>query len=150
MEKVKTIIGPSMVGTSAMTIFSYLVAASKDRKFEEPKLLADLVKQILKKKYKSMAKPAGWAMHYTMGCIMTFVFQEVWRKQGNKVSIKDGFISGAVGGVSGILIWQTIFKLCRDMPRIPLKRFYGHLFLAHLVFGATVAFTSHKINFKIS
>jgi len=142
--KAKTVIVPSMVGTTAMTIFSYLVAASKDRKFEEPKLLAALVKQILEKEYKGLAKPAGWAMHYTMGCVMALAFQELWKQRKTVPTVKDGLISGAVGGAAGILIWQIVFKICANMPNIPLKRFYGHLFLAHLVFGVTVAITSRK------
>jgi len=140
--KTKAVLGPSVIGTSAMTLFSYLIAASKDRQLEEPKLLAKLVRPILKRRYKALAPSFGWGAHYTMGYIMTLAFQEFWQENNTVPTVKDGLISGTVGGITGILIWKTVFKICAHTPHIAFKRYYGHLFLAHLVFGVGVALST--------
>jgi hypothetical protein len=142
--KTKTILPPGITATTLMSIFSYTVSSSKDKNFKEPKLLAEMVEQFLPDKHKKMAAPIGWVMHYTMGCLMTLVFQEVWKKTKTKPSFVLGVVSGLIGGVSGILIWKTVFKMHPTPPQIPFKRYYGHLLLAHLVFGISAALASRS------
>ncbi|GAA4792751.1 hypothetical protein GCM10023231_21170 [Olivibacter ginsenosidimutans] len=140
--EIKKVLIPGTIGTSAMTIFSYAIAAAKDRRLEEPILLAKLIKPLVKHRYKNLAHPTGWAMHYTMGCLMTSAFQEYWKQNTTIPTVKDGIISGAAGGIAGILIWKVVFKIASHTPHISFKRYYGHLLLAHFVFGVTVALTS--------
>lgn len=142
--KTKTILFPGVTATTLMSIFSYTVSSSKDKNFKEPKLLAEMVEQFLPDKDKKMAVPTGWMMHYTMGCLMTFVFQEVWKKTNTRPSFIQGIVSGLMGGVTGILIWKAVFKLHPNPPQIPFKRYYGHLLLAHLVFGISAALASRS------
>jgi hypothetical protein len=142
--KTKTRLLPGVTATTLMSIFSYTVSSSKDKNFKEPKLLAEMVEQFLPDKDKKMATPTGWVMHYTMGCLMTLVFQEVWKKAKTKPSFVQGVVAGLIGGVTGILIWKTVFKVHPNPPQIPFKRYYGHLMLAHLVFGISAALTSRS------
>jgi len=144
--KTRTVLGPSIVGTSAMTLFSYLIAASKDRQLEEPKLLAKLIKPVLKHRYKTFVPAIGWGAHYTMGYMMTQAFQAFWKENNTVPTVKDGLISGTVGGITGILIWKAVFKICAHTPHIAFKRYYGHLLLAHLVFGVAVGLTTRLVD----
>lgn len=130
------------IGTSLMTIFSYGISAYKEKKFEEPKLLSELVGKIIKEK--TAADVSGWLMHYTMGCNMAFIFNKIWRKRKINPGIKQGLIAGTFSGILGILIWNTVFTAHPNPPKIVFKRYYGHLLLAHLVFAAGVALASHK------
>ncbi|WP_134090492.1 hypothetical protein [Olivibacter sp. XZL3] len=143
--KIKSALFPSLIGTTAMTMLSYSVSESKDENFKEPKLLAELVEKIFADEYKSLAKPSGWVMHYTMGFLMTAVFQEFWKQTDTIPNAKKGAYAGIVSGVAGILIWKTLFKVSKKNPKIPFKRYYGHLLLAHIVFSTGVALASRFV-----
>lgn len=137
---------PSIVGTTAMTIFSYAVSGSREENFKEPKLLAELTSDFFAKEYKYIAKPGGWGMHYAMGLAMATVFQELWKQRKRKPNVKDSAYAGLISGLTGILIWQTLFKVSANSPKVPIKHYYSHLILAHLIFSAGVALTSRLVS----
>ncbi|MGK9128431.1 hypothetical protein M1D52_20640 [Olivibacter sp. SA151] len=141
MEKHHPIVAGT-VGTTLMTLFSYMVAASKGEKFEEPALLAEMVEKLTKEK--ELARISGWTMHFAMGCSMAFVFQQIWKQTKTNPGIKQGLIAGVLSGLSGILIWKAVFKFHPNPPPIPFNRYYGHLLLAHVVFSMGVALTSRN------
>lgn len=145
MKKTNALI-PSFIGTSLMTILSYSVSVSKSKNFKEPELLAALVSVLFAKQYKFLAIPSGWTMHYMMGFLMTVIFQERWRISNRKPTIKEGIYAGLIGGLAGIYIWKTIFKISANSPKTPVKSYFGHLLIAHAVFGIGVALTSRFVN----
>lgn len=141
---------PGTVGTTLMTVFSYLVTVSKNRNFKEPVLLAELIRRMLTKRNISMFVPLGWGMHYIMGYLLTLAFQKVWSARDIKPSAKDVMCSGLISGTGGVLIWKGLFKLHPYPPSISFKRFYGHLLLAHIVFSLGVVLAHRQQNMNRS
>ncbi len=135
---VSKIIASGFVGTSLMTLFSYIVSTIKRKNFKEPELLADLEKDALQYNAKELSLPAGWSTHYSIGIVWAIVYHLLWEKTTIKPRVKSGLILGGISGLTGVVFWDTFFKIHPDPPRIDYKRFYGHLVLAHLVYGVFV------------
>ena len=132
---------PSISGTSLMTLFSYIISGKEGKNFSEPELLAALEKDMLPAIAKPAAKPAGWTTHYAIGVLFTYLYQRAGKSSGSKPTVAKGLLFGAVSGLAGILMWKGMFALHPAPPRTHYAKFYRQLFIAHLVFGATVAVT---------
>ncbi|TDN95010.1 hypothetical protein DET49_10376 [Salegentibacter sp. 24] len=125
----------SIIGTSAMTIFSYLVSNSKNKNFREPEVLGKLIKALPLNISKDTAHLAGWGMHYTIGFAFVASYNEIWKQTKVKPSLTSGILMGTASGVLGTLGWKLMFKVHPNPPAKNLKPFFGHLLLAHIVFG---------------
>jgi hypothetical protein len=132
----KKIVLPGLTATSLMTLFSYAVSEYKAKNFKEPQLLAGLLKDALPAK--ELALLAGWATHYSMGITWASVFQFLFERTTTKPNFKNGLLLGGLSGLTAIVIWRLAFKIHPDPPRTHYKRFYAHLFLAHLVYSSAV------------
>lgn len=148
--KTKQIIAATVFGTTAMSVFSYVVSALKDKDFKEPELLAEFIKVIVPSADEETAEKVGWQAHYGIGLTFAAAMAEIWEHTPVKPSIASGALLGAAGGVAGILGWTQIFKL-EDEPPVENKLdYYGHLMLAHIIFGIGAAagyklFSDHNI-----
>jgi hypothetical protein len=144
--KANKIIVSGLAATSLMTLFSYIVSAYKEKNFKEPQLLAALEKNALPAEAKSLALPAGWSTHFGVGIVWAGVYEYLWQNTDIKPTLKSGLVLGGLSGVTGVLIWRAAFKMHPDPPRIEYGRFFGHLILAHLVYGiaATMAGRERK------
>jgi len=131
----------AFVGTSAMTLFSYLVSASEHKNFREPQVLAELIKRLPKNGSKDKAQIAGWCLHYTVGVSFVTLYNELWKQKIIKPSLTSGAVMGAVSGLVGISGWKGMFELHPNPPSKNLKQYFGHLMLAHVVFGVFSALT---------
>ena len=116
------IIIPAIVGTSAMTLFSYLVSESKSENFREPVVLAHLIKRLPNSFSKDKAQIAGWSAHYATGLLFVIFYNEIWKRK------KQGFTFPFEG-------WLN------------LNKFFGHLILAHVMFGI---FSALAYKFKLA
>src|SRR5205085_8074162 len=99
-------------------------------------LLAALLKDHLREK--EWALPLGWLTHYSMGICWAALFHLLFEKEHWKPGLKNGLLLGSFSGLTGIIIWRLAFKNKPRMQSIDYKRFYRHLFLAHLVYSLTV------------
>ena len=148
--KTKQIIAATVFGTTAMSVFSYVVSALKDKNFKEPELLGEFAKAVIPGIDQETAEKAGWQSHYGIGLVFAGIMAEVWENTPVKPSIASGALLGAASGVAGILGWTQIFEL-EDEPKVEHKLdYYGHLILAHAVFGIGAAagyklFSDHNI-----
>jgi hypothetical protein len=133
--KTGNILISAIVGTSAMTIFSYLVSNSKNKNFREPEVLGKLIKALPPNISKDTAQLTGWGLHYTIGLAFVACYNEIWKQTKIKPSLTSGVLMGAASGVVGILGWKLMFKAHPNPPAKNLKPFFGHLLLAHIVFG---------------
>lgn len=126
------ILASAIIGTSAMTLYSYLRSGSGNKNFREPQLLKILLENL------SFDVPspsaAGWIMHYKVGFGFAAAYHTIWNK-AFRPSILSGALFGAGGGLIGIAIWNTVLRKHPNPPTIDRKAFYQHLILAHLVFG---------------
>jgi hypothetical protein len=132
------IILASIAGTSAMTVFSYIVSARKKKNFREPELLSAIMEEpgITKKEVNFL--PAGWAAHYTAGMLFVLAYNRLFNLADIRVRLKNGILLGGISGLIGALTWKLVFTLHPDPPVTDYKSFYRHLVIAHIIFGATV------------
>lgn len=138
---ISRIILPALSGTSAMTLFSYLVSDYKNRNFREPDVLAQLVKRLRINISGNNAQVSGWVMHYAIGVLFIVFYNELWKNKIIKPSLASGSILGTASGLVGVVAWKGMFELHPNPQRKNLKRFFGHLMLAHVVFGVFCALT---------
>jgi len=126
------ILASAFLGTSAMTLYSYLRSGSDNKNFREPQLLNCLLENL----ELQIPNPtvSGWILHYKVG----LGFATAYHCLFNKVfppSIFSAVFFGAIGGVTGIAIWDTVLRKHPNPPAIDHKAFYQHLLFAHIVFG---------------
>lgn len=133
------IVSAALLGTTVMTLFSYLVAEIQKEKFREPELLATLLRRLVPELSSKYGRIAGWKIHYAVGLVFAIIYARLWEEKRVKPSAKSGLALGALSALPAIAVWRLTFLLHPSPPKIHFKRFYGHLFLAHLVFGAFAA-----------
>ena len=110
------IIIPAIVGTSAMTLFSYLVSESKSENFREPVVLAHLIKRLPNSFSKDKAQIAGWSVHYATGLLFVIFYNEIWKRKKILPSVTSGALIGAASGVAGIIGWKCMFEAHPNPP----------------------------------
>ena len=140
MQRGKTL-SSAIVGTSAMTLFSYLVSESKDKNFREPEIISQLVERLPSGYSKTPADIIGWCTHYSIGILFVVFYRELWRETKIKPSLISGALLGGLSGLVGITGWQGMFESHPNPPSKNLKKYFGHLIIAHIVFGIFSAVT---------
>ncbi|NDP26785.1 MAG: hypothetical protein GZ087_05070 [Flavobacterium sp.] len=134
----------AIVGTSAMTLFSYLVSSSENKNFREPEVLGQLIKRLPKSRSKKSSQIAGWLLHYTIGISFVTFYHQLWKRKKINPSLASGAGLGAASGLVGVTGWKGMFEFHPKPPAKNLKPFFGHLILAHVVFGVFSAL-SYKV-----
>ena len=145
---VKKVLLPSVVATSIMTLFSYLITDTENKNFSEPELLAKIEKKKLAAS-KQFALPAGWITHYMVGVLMTLFFDITWQQFKIKSTFHRGIISGFLGGLIAMGSWRLLFAALPKRSAKYYKKFYTQLFIAHIVFAFTII-AAQKAACKIS
>lgn len=131
----RRILFAGILGTSAMTLFSYLVSEAKRKNFREPELLGQLLKRLPNKCSTPAAQISGWGIHYAIGISFMACYSEIWKRTGHKPTLVSGVVLGAANGVVGVTGWKLMFEAHPNPPAKELNSFFGHLILAHVVFG---------------
>ncbi|MBK7883265.1 MAG: hypothetical protein IPJ81_05330 [Chitinophagaceae bacterium] len=146
--KASNIILASIAGTTAMSLFSYAVSHTKNKNFKEPQLLGELTENAIPDIKTDTAQAAGWITHYAVGALFAAVYSMVLKKTKIAPSFANGAIVGGLSGIPAVLGWNTTFKIHPALPKTDYKRYYGHLVLAHMVFGAFTFLFFKKKQFK--
>jgi hypothetical protein len=141
---VKKISAGALAGTSVMTAFSYLITNEKNREFREPVLLGILLKKVIPSMSKKNSTIGGWLIHYGVGFLFAAAYHQLWKRTKFNPTAFSGLMLGGINGVIGVAAWRATFKLHPDPPKILYKNYYGHLLLAHLVFGLGTAIGYRK------
>ncbi len=131
----------ALVGTSAMTLFSYLISNKKNKNFREPQVLGQLISRLPVSVSKESAQVAGWGIHYAIGTLFVVCYIELWHQTKVKPSLTSGTLLGAGSGLIGVGGWKLMFESHPHPPAKNLKPYFGHLILAHIVFGIFCAIT---------
>ena len=132
---------PALVGTSAMTLFSYLVSESKHENFREPDVLRQLIQRLPTTGSNDSAQLTGWGGHYATGLLFVFGYHQLWKQKKIKPSIVSGAMLGAASGLAGIIVWKIAFRLHPNPQPKNLNNYFRHLLFAHVVFGIFSALT---------
>lgn len=137
MVAISQIILGVLVGTSLMTLFSYLMTYEVKEQFREPQLLNELLNRSgfnIKNAWLS-----GWLLHYGMGAIFVIVYHFIWQFTAINPSLLSGSIFGFVNGFIGIAGWWTVFYIHKNPPSVDFNDYYIHLIVAHIIFGIGAA-----------
>jgi hypothetical protein len=132
--KVPKAIVPGIIGTTAMTAFSYILSENKNRDFREPGLLAGMIDRLTPLNEDEAIK-GGWLVHYSVGVFFAAIYKPILETWNIEPTVKNGAIIGGITGLFGAAIWNLTFRLHPLPPRINYRRFYGQLVIAHIIFG---------------
>lgn len=135
MITIAQIILSVLVGTSLMTLFSYLMTYEVKEQFKEPQLLNKLLNRsdifdIDNSRF------SGWLIHYGMGALFVIVYHFIWKFSPIDPSLLSGAIFGFVSGFIGITGWFFVFRTHHNPPDIDVGDYFTHLIVAHIIFGA--------------
>jgi hypothetical protein len=130
----KKVFFSGIIGTSAMTIFSYLVSVLMNGNFREPEIMTILIKNILPNATQ-YAPYLAWSVHYFIGFIFVFFYVRLWDRNKLKPNIESGMFLGAVSGIVGIIGWYFTLKIHPELPVKYPKHFFILLFFAHIMLG---------------
>jgi len=144
--KISKILTVGIVATSFMTFYSYVLAQIKDEHFTEPLILSELLHRLLPTIEKRYSLIVGWHMHYFVGLLFAAIYIYLWYNRGIRPSYKNGLILGGVSGAIAIAVWRAVLRMHPNPPNIKLHRYFGQLFIAHLVFGvaATLGYNDNQ------
>lgn len=130
----KKVLSSGFIGTSAMTIFSYLVSEIMSENFREPEIQIIIIKNILPTATE-YAPYLAWSLHYFIGFSFAFIYVRLWDYNKLKPNIESGMFLGAVSGIVGIIGWYFTLKIYPNLPVINPKHFFILLFFAHIILG---------------
>lgn len=130
------------IGTSLMTLFSYIMSVIMKDHFREPQLLNQLINgSSFIPFHVNRFSLTGWIIHFAIGFAFAFLFNlavNLWDVDAN---LLNGLLFGFVAGIAGITGWKIMFRLVDYPPEISLNRFLFQLIIAHLIFGAGLILT---------
>ncbi|HEU4496803.1 MAG TPA: hypothetical protein VFR70_07100 [Flavobacterium sp.] len=131
----------TLVGTTIMTAFSYLVSESFKKLFKEPVLLNLLIAKSELNISPERKNILGWLIHYAIGLSFVIAYHLVWKHTEIDPTWFSGLIFGIVSGFIGIASWHFMFRLSKNPPQIHFKEYYIQLFIAHIFFALGVVAT---------
>lgn len=126
----------AIVGTSLMTIFSYITAEVTEKQFKEPVLLNRLITQSPGFGVAIHSTSLiGWILHYGMGLCFLIIYYFLWQYTAIEPTALYGALLGFLSGIAGITVWKVIFTIHSNPPQTDLKEYLIHLLIAHIIFG---------------
>lgn len=137
------------VGTTMMTLFSYLYSLIERDNFSEPEHLGTLIHRLVPGSSKNKSQLEGWIAHYAVGLMFIVIYQELWKGDRIKKNVTNAFILGAVNGVFGALVWRIILKNHPAPPNISFKKYLLQLIPAHIIFAISATLTSELLDQKV-
>lgn len=122
-----------LAGTAAMSAFSYAVSKEKQENFLEPNILGKMIYKALPQVGEKKAQIMGWVLHTVAG----LVFSQAYKKMlVGKPTFLKGMLYGGTSGIPAVMLWNTLIELHPNPPKdVDKKKYFGHLLLAHIVFG---------------
>ncbi|NNE76874.1 MAG: hypothetical protein HKN31_07350 [Pricia sp.] len=138
MEIVNILVG-GLVGTTLMTIFSYVCGQIFSKEFGEPKLLNKLLDRLPSWDHNVEDRsPIGWILHITIGIVFAWIIHSylIWMHQPPVWLM--GVTMGFVLGIIGVMGWAILLNFHPSPPKLQLPEFYIQLIVAHIIFGMGV------------
>ena len=135
-DHVVPILSAALTGTTVMSAFSYIVSKKEHKQFREPELLNILVSRMPMDVKTSKESIIGWAIHYIVGLMFCALYDRIWQRLTPTERILTALPIGALSGVIGAVIWKSTLKMHPFPPIIHYRKYYLHIILAHVIFGA--------------
>jgi len=148
MNTAGKILVAGIIGTTFMTVFSYLIANKEEEQYREPELLNSLIdrSKYLPSIRNKKTHPAGWAAHYIIGILFMLSYKMLWHKALKKPSITKTIIIGSASGAVGIVSWKIFFSQHDNPPHNDRYGYYRQLFFAHIIFSASAVLTYRQLS----
>lgn len=136
MKTAEKIIIAGIVGTTFMTLYSYLKAKKENQEYVEPIMINKLIDKSdnlpdIKDNY---THPAGWVMHYATGISFMALYYLLWKKALHKPNAGKIAIIGSISGLTGIAVWKFLLTQHDRPPHNYRYGYYKQLFFAHITF----------------
>lgn len=126
----------TLVGTSLMTVYTYIAAETEEEPLKPPILLNRLISQSPNFKIAVTSRHVlGWLLHYLVGLTFVLIYHLLWQYTYLEPVFLHGALMGLASGVAGISGWEVLFLMHSNPPKVNLKKYYFHLMIAHIVFG---------------
>ena len=138
------IIITSIVATSIMTLFSYVISASARKLYKEPVLLTYILTSLKIEISLQTKIILGWVVHYLIGLFFVLIYHWLWLYNIVAMSWSAAFILGILSGIIGILSWALLFAIVPKKVNIDFKGYYVQLFTVHIIF-TVVAFIIYQL-----
>ena len=135
------IILATIIGTTLMTLFSYLMSAAFRKLFVEPALLNFILKWSKASLNPRLSSAIGWLLHYAIGLLFVLSYHWIWAIGLLSFNFAIALLLGALSGILGIVSWMFMFRLSDKQPKIHFKAYYLQLFFAHVIFAISVFWT---------
>lgn len=151
MKTVEKIILAGIVGTTFMTLYSYMKAKKEDEEYVEPVMINKLIdnSKNLPSVPQEDSHPVGWGLHYATGIIFVAAYWLLWKKVLLKPTPGKILIVGSLSGALGIMVWKLLFAQHDRPPYNYRYGYYKQLFTAHIIFSL-FALTTYKVLDKAS
>ena len=78
MEFIRIIIA-TILGTTMMTAFSYLISSTFNKLYKEPVLLNYLLQFLGINMRDNVKRLAGWVIHYIIGLLFVVIYDILWQ-----------------------------------------------------------------------
>lgn len=132
-SNVGILIKMSIIATSGMTFFSYLLSVKHKEKFLEPLALNQLLYP--KNKKEQAHHTLGYLVHYLVGLFFSAFFFHIFQNKTLKPNWKNFTLLGFFNGLMGALVWYISLRLHINPPKIKLGKYFLQLVGAHVIFG---------------
>ncbi|KOS05442.1 hypothetical protein AM493_04915 [Flavobacterium akiainvivens] len=146
MKAIDKIIIAGIVGTSFMTLYSYLRSKKEDEEYVEPVMINKLIdnSENLPSISNEDAHPAGWGLHYATGIGFMAVYWLIWKKALARPTRNKILLLGILSGLVGIAVWKMLFSQHDRPPHNYRYGYYRQLLIAHIVF-TLFSVTTYKL-----
>ncbi len=136
MKTTEKIIIAGVVGTTFMTLYSYLKARKERQEYVEPVLINKLIDNSDKAQIdNTKSHPAGWGLHYATGIGFIAAYYFLWKKALHHPTPYRIAATGVVSGGVGIVVWKLLFARHDNPPRNYRFGYYKQLLIAHIIFS---------------
>ncbi|MAS70047.1 MULTISPECIES: hypothetical protein [Zunongwangia] len=130
-----------IIGTTMMTIFSFIYSYITNYSFNEPNLLNYVLvtSEFLFLRRLGEQQIIGWIFHYLIGIAFAYLYYKGIDIYDFDSTLPNGVLYGIILSVLGISGWACLLFKNFPIPDIYFKGFFFHLILAHLVYGLSIA-----------
>lgn len=136
MKTIEKIVIAGVVGTTFMTLYSYLKARKENQEYVEPVMINKLIdnSENLPGISDEESHISGWGLHYATGIGFVAGYYLIWEKALAKPTLPKILLIGAFSGATGIAVWKLLFAQHNRPPQNYRHGYYRQLFIAHIIF----------------
>ena len=136
MKTLEKIVVAGIVGTTFMTLYSYLKAKKENQEYVEPVMINKLIDNSdnLPEIDDNNSNASGYVLHYATGIGFMAAYYLLWEKALVKPKLSKILVIGALSGAAGIAVWKFMFAQHDNAPRNYRHGYYRQLFTAHVIF----------------